>query len=36
MLVLVMYDLPRDRPVFYQCWAVFTIWQWAFYGVIMM
>ncbi|KAI0726397.1 hybrid sensor histidine kinase [Fomitopsis betulina] len=36
MVVWVMFNFPRDRSTFYQCWAVFAIWQWAFYSVITM
>ncbi|KZT67331.1 hypothetical protein DAEQUDRAFT_729184 [Daedalea quercina L-15889] len=36
IFVFVMYDFPRDRSTFYQCWVTFAIWQWAFYNVIMI
>ncbi|KAH9930211.1 uncharacterized protein B0H18DRAFT_1116910 [Fomitopsis serialis] len=36
VFVFVMYDFPRDRPTFYQCWVTVAIWQWALYNIILM
>ncbi|KZT19596.1 hypothetical protein NEOLEDRAFT_1158991 [Neolentinus lepideus HHB14362 ss-1] len=36
LIFFVMYDFPRDRPVFYQCWLVVAIWMWGIYQVLYM
>ncbi|KAL0953952.1 hypothetical protein HGRIS_005113 [Hohenbuehelia grisea] len=34
--IMVMYDWPRDRPIFYQLFLTLSIWCWAFYFVAFM
>ncbi|KDQ49238.1 hypothetical protein JAAARDRAFT_43030 [Jaapia argillacea MUCL 33604] len=33
---LVMYDFPRDRPLFYQCYLVCSTWCWAIYQILFL
>ncbi|KAH6915774.1 hypothetical protein BKA70DRAFT_469829 [Coprinopsis sp. MPI-PUGE-AT-0042] len=34
VVLLVMYDFPRDRQYLYQSWVVLSVWCWPFYHVI--
>ncbi|KAF9560107.1 hypothetical protein CPC08DRAFT_708306 [Agrocybe pediades] len=36
VVVMVMYDWPRDRPYIYQIFLVVSIWCWSFYQVIFI
>ncbi|EPQ54871.1 hypothetical protein GLOTRDRAFT_111444 [Gloeophyllum trabeum ATCC 11539] len=36
LVFFVMYDFPRDRPVFYQFWLLCATWMWAIYQVLFM
>ncbi|CCM01334.1 uncharacterized protein FIBRA_03383 [Fibroporia radiculosa] len=36
VLLFVMYDFPRDRPLFYQLWLVVAAWMWAVYNLLFM
>ena len=36
IIVMVIYDWPRDRPVFYQIWLSCATWLWGIYQLIFM
>ncbi|KDQ61452.1 hypothetical protein JAAARDRAFT_510766 [Jaapia argillacea MUCL 33604] len=33
LIVMVMYDFPRDRQIFYQCFLCFSTWMWSLYQI---
>ena len=33
---MILWDWPRDRPIFYQIWLGVSTWQWGLYNLIFM